>query len=197
MKRLAVLLVALAVTLVTPMTVTSTTIELDDSRLASIMQVFLEQTSRRPSPAQRRAVNKAWVLLCFELRDVDCTGIIMPELRVFNPNPMRPGLMGYFKGGNLIYVRDNLYGGRREEVLAHEMSHYIDDQLGLLPPMPVYKSDTVGIIGLCKSEAIAWGVSDAYNRTNLWGNPKFIVGEDWVNWYDHCTPHKDVLYPRT
>lgn len=197
MKRLLVLLTALAVTLVTPMTVTSYNVEIDESRLATIIQMILEANATPATKQADRAADRMWDKLCNKLREgIDCSTWERPTVMLFKPNPLRPGLMGYYDGTNIIYIRKNLYAGPREEVLAHEMSHYVDQLLGLLPPMPVYSDDAEGIIKLCQSEKIAWGVSDAYNLKEVWGNRSRFVGETWVDWYEHCTPYRDVLYPK-
>jgi hypothetical protein len=139
-----------------------------------------------------KAKYAAWDLFCYELRSVSCAGIKLPKVKLFRPNPMRPGLMGYYDGTDIIYIRRDLRGDERMEVLAHEMSHYWDNEKGLLPPLPVYSDDEEGILALCYSEKWAWGVSDEYNR--LYGNPRDIVGSDWTKWYTHCTKHKDEMY---
>lgn len=170
------------------------TIDETDDLIASWVQFVLEAASRPAnSKSQLRAKYRAWNLLCFELRDQSCSGITPPNVRTFRQNPLRPGLAGYYDGTNIIYIRSDLYGKERLEVLAHEMSHFMDNELGLLPPMPVYNDDIPGIISLCTSEARAWLVSD--NFQILYGNPRLVVGSDWTNWYTHCTPYKGILYP--
>lgn len=128
----------------------------------------------------------AWNLLCFELRDIDCTGIKVPKVLTFDPVPSRPGLLGYYKGGDTIYVRSNLSRIQLTEVLTHEGSHYFDveKKLTRVPGRA---------LEICWSEKRAWKVSDNYNKA--YGNPKDVVGKRWVQWYKHCTPYKDVLYP--
>lgn len=192
MRQLFLVLLSAAL-LMPPVTPAASSPE-DTLPLADIIQFWLQATAEEDlSPAARRAKYRAWNMLCFELRDVSCIGMTPPKVKTFAPNPLRPGLMGYYDGSDVIYIRNNLYGYRREEVLAHEMSHYVDQLLGLLPPMPVYGDDVEGIKGLCMSEKVAWGVSDKfhvkYRRFHL------VVGESWTEWYTHCTPYKDYLYP--
>ena len=142
----------------------------------------------KPIDAKKyRTVCEAWNMLCFDLRDVDCTGVPVPKVMTFSTNPARPGLAGYYKGGDVIYVRNNLGKNALEEVLAHEMSHYMDVIKFNLPvPGPALE--------ICFSEKRAWAVSDNYNR--MYGKKSRIVGETWVEWYTHCTPYRDVLYPK-
>jgi hypothetical protein len=159
--------------------------------LASFMQMILEaQAEELKNP---RIKYRMFDALCFDLREVDCTGMKPPRIFLFEKNPMRPGLAGYYDGTDIVYVRADLVGDQREEVLAHEMSHYVDQLLGILPEMPVYNTDTAGIIGLCMSEKRAWSVSDEYWKRAH--QPRKVVGSTWTRWYKHCTPHKDVLYP--
>ena len=158
---------------------------------AAFYQMLLE--ARAEELKNPRLKYKMFDSLCFDLRDVDCTGITPPRIFLFEPNPLRPGLAGYYNGDDIVYIRSNLYGDQREEVLAHEMSHFVDNELGLLPEMPVFFGDTDGIIGLCMSEKRAWAVSDQYWRRAF--QPRKVVGKSWTRWYRHCTPHKDVLYP--
>ena len=163
---------------------------------ASIFEFYIELTASSVlTPDEAKAKYTAWNLLCFELRDVKCSGIKPPRVMTFDRNPLRPGLAGYYDGTDIIYIRNDLRGLDRLEVLAHEMSHYIDNEFGLLPEMPVYIDDVPGIIALCTSEKVAWAVSDAFNEAN--GRDIYVVGDDWVDWYAHCTPYKDILYPET
>lgn len=196
MRRFLLVLAALAVT-ISPLSLASTaTSDSEWDQIAEFLQSILEMAATADlTDAQLRAKYRMWNMLCLELRDVDCTGMNPPQIMVFQPNPLRPGLQGYYDGTNIIYIRSNLMGKEREEVMGHEMSHYVDQMLGLLPPMPVYTDDVEGIIKLCQSEAVAWGVSDAFN--SKYGYDERIVGESWTEWYTHCTPYKDVLYPRT
>lgn len=132
---------------------------------------------------------EAWNLLCFELRDVDCTGIPVPNVE---RQEMAKNLAGYYDGSDTVFINEKLRGLQRLEVLAHEMSHYIDVQtMGL--KVPVYNGDIEGIKGLCFSEKRAWAVSD--NFWKQYKNNRMQVGAKWVKWYDHCRPYADLLYP--
>ena len=135
------------------------------------------------------AQHRAWNELCFELRDVDCTGMKIPYVEI---EKMRKGLQGYYDGTDTVYIREGLTGDALREVLAHEMSHYIDVQLGLATA-PVRIDDKVGVFNLCMSEKRAWAVSDAFWKARHYTNRE--VGGQWVKWYDHCRPYADRLYP--
>ena len=157
--------------------------------IAAILATTAALADKPYPPKRMYDVYNAWNMVCFELRDVDCTGMKVPKVLTFEPKPRRKGLMGYYTGGDTIWVRENLRQKSMEEVLAHEMSHYIDMKLGLLNP--VFNSD----LSRCFSEKRAWAVSDAYNR--VYGKYSRIVGSEWTRWYTHCTPYRDKLYPKT
>jgi len=136
-----------------------------------------------------RARYRVWHDLCFEYRDISCLGMVPPKIESFNPNPLRPGLLGFYDGSDTIYVRSNLGGWDLEEVLAHEMSHYWDSEAGITEiPGPA--------LDICFSEKRAWAVSDAFWLSKgYYEDSNKIVGAAWVNWYAHCTPHAHTLYP--
>lgn len=132
---------------------------------------------------------RMWMDLCSQYRDIDCAGIPVPKIAKFRPNPLRPGLAGYYDGWDTVYIRSNLRGVDREDTIAHEMSHYFDAYTGITPiPGPARP--------LCFSEKRAWAVSDAvWIKHGYSPTGKHVVGSKWVNWYLHCIPYKDELYP--
>lgn len=154
-----------------------------------ITQVGREEMTLSELSVYQRLRFRVWNDLCFEYRaDVSCIGIHVPKIAKFRPNPMRPGLAGYYDGGDTVYLRSTLKGYAREEVLAHEMSHYLDEQLDMtVIPGPAKQ--------ICFSEKRAWAVSDAFWTKKFGPNSREIVGATWVNWYTHCTPYKSELYP--
>lgn len=161
--------------------------------------VWVWATSERADPADRstQAMRyRAWLALCFDYRPgVGCTGLDVPKINYFRPNPFRPGLAGYYDGGDTVHLRRGMKYTEREEVMLHEMSHYLDQQRGLAK-IPVYVGDEEGLFLLCKSEATAWGISDAFwIRQGYSPDSSKIVGSKWADWYTHCTPFKDRLYP--
>jgi hypothetical protein len=188
MRKLFVLVTALLATVfltaAVPSTSTSYAIDADGD------WVMAHRTLTVGDMLIQKARYRTWLLLCLELRDVTCAGIPVPKVETFRPNPLRRGLLGYYDGSDTVFIRSNLGATRREEVLAHEMSHYIDVQLGLnVVPGPA--------LDICFSEKRAWAVSDAYwLRRGVSPKSKKIVGQRWVDWYAHCTPYKDTLYPQ-
>lgn len=134
---------------------------------------------------------RAWNALCLDYTPArSCAGIKPPRIKY---ESMREGLRGYYEGGDTVYVNKNLRGYQREATTFHEMSHYLDTKLGLNPDMPVRRSDTEGVFGLCMSEKRAWDATDKWWKTRLRG--KKAVNGDWVKWYDHCRQFADKLYP--
>ena len=187
MKRLLILGAALTLTLGINTAITDE----EHNIISGVIQLVLERQAEELK--NHRVKYRMWDQLCFDLRDVDCSGIEVPKVYTFKKNPMRPGLAGYFSGGDIVYIREDLRGDAREEVLAHEFSHYVDQELGLLPPLPVFAGDEEGMFGLCYSEKRAWAVSDEYNFRNFYREK--VVGKGWTRWYSHCTKFKDRLYP--
>jgi hypothetical protein len=188
MRKLTILLATIAITLGINTHTTASSAQPAGSFLANAYQAVLQARAKTLDPRQLRVKYLAWNLVCFDLRDVDCTGVAVPKVLKFKPNPLRPGLMGYYDGSDTVYIRDNIRGPALEEVLAHEMSHYLDVRtLGIRVPGPAKE--------ICFSEKRAWAVSDAYWLR--YGRPSKVVGSKWANWYKHCTQFKDEMYPPT
>ena len=155
--------------------------------MANFYQMLLElQAVPLHTKPELKAKYRMWNMLCFELRDVDCTGMPVPKVKKFAANPLRPGLAGYYDGSDTVYIRRDIMGAAREEVLAHEFSHYADVQLGITN-VPGFAEE------ICFSEKRAWAVSDNY--WIKYGRPSLAVGTTWTEWYKHCTPYQSVLYP--
>jgi hypothetical protein len=185
MKALTVLLAALVVTLTTGYVA-----ERSNERInfiAAAYQSWLEANAKPLSPAQLAIKYRMWNATCIDYRkDVQCIGVKAPNIMTFEVNPMRPGLQGYYDGTDTIYIREGLRSQRLEEVVAHEMSHYIDVQvMGLKVPGRAKP--------ICWSEKRAWAVSDAYWIEQ--GRKSKVVGSDWADWYRHCTKFKQDMYP--
>ncbi len=135
---------------------------------------------------------RIWLDVCLDYRsEVTCGDIEAPKVERV---PLREGLNGYYDGGDTVYINRNLRGWERDATIAHEMSHYLDTQLGMNPEMPVKRSDLEGVFGLCMSEKRAWAVTDKYwKRYGAW--KKQEIGARWVRWYSHCRQFADRLYP--
>lgn len=165
--------------------------ESDDQNMfdlfADLYQMYLIQNAERLTPAELKAKYISWDMFCFELReDADCTGVSAPNVMTFRPNPLRPGLAGYYPGGDTVYIRNNIRGSRREEVLTHEMSHYYDVERDMTN-VPGYAKE------ICFSEKRAWSVSDNYWIKYGWSSR--AVGTSWTEWYTYCTKYQSILYP--
>ena len=159
------------------------------NNIATGVWVF-SQGQEIPDRALQDARYRAWMDLCFEYRaEEDCTGIKVPKVKQFPRNPFRPGLAGYYDGSDTVYIRQGMKYDMREEVLAHEMSHYLDKVKG-------YTQIPGPALDVCFSEKRAWRVSDLFwIKQGYAADDKRIVGHKWVEWYGHCTPHKAELYP--
>lgn len=88
---------------------------------------------------------------------------------------MRQGLMGYYDGGDTIYVNEELKGKDRFATILHEMVHYIDAAHGLPVPGPASL--------ICKSEDTAWFLEGVW--WGLQGQPD-KARPDWWKSYPHC-----------
>lgn len=130
-----------------------------------------------------------WGDMCYDYRKVSCAGIAVPKIARFSKSPFRPNLQGFYDGSDTVYIRSDLRGAEREEVLAHEMSHYWDVMvLEFKVPGPARE--------ICESEKYAWAVSDAFWVSQGYSpTGSKMVGSDWTKWYKHCTPFHDELYP--
>lgn len=130
---------------------------------------------------------RVWLDLCLDYRtEVSCGNIRPPQIKIFQPSPFRPGLMGFYAGGDTIYLKRGLTITQREEVYAHEASHYLDASLGMTN-VPGTAEE------VCFSEKRAWAVTDMFWTRKGTSN---IIGEKWVDWYKHCQPYRDKLYPK-
>ena len=144
-----------------------------------------------PSWDDRTSRYSAWNQLCMEYTpDRSCEGIKPPKVKRVK---MEDGLRGYYDGGDTVYLNRKLWGMQKEATTIHEMSHYLDTQLGLNPDMPVRRSDKKKVLGLCRSERRAWDLTDQYWRNKQ--RPGRAVDGRWVRWYQHCREFAHILYP--
>ena len=117
---------------------------------------------------------KAWLAAC-DYTQYTCTGITPPKVV---RKPMRPGLLGTYRGGDVIYINKTLGQGTPiQRVLMHEMVHYLQAKVGgLQVPGPAKE--------ICAAEA------EAFTQVDKWlidvGRPDLVVGKDWWKAYTHC-----------
>jgi len=93
--------------------------------------------------------------------------------------PIAQGRGGYYKGGDTVYVSNELKGQDKLSTILHEMVHYIDNRVhGIAMPGPS--------IGVCKSESNAWFIEGVW-----WGSQgrSDKVRLDWWVSYPHCWPY--------
>lgn len=126
------------------------------------------------SPSDR-LTEFAWSETCQlieEERDYTCAGVAMPKVKY---ESMRPGLYGYYDGGDTVYVNRDLARNDRLTTLIHEMIHFVHVQQEMIPiPGPA--------VEVCWSENEAWLLEGIYS------------GKDNTNWwisYTHCWPYYD------
>lgn len=120
---------------------------------------------------QAQVENLAWLDMCQLLIDEEvgyaCGRLMQPEV-VYET--MRDGLLGYYEGGNTIYINDTLQSTEKFEVLMHEGIHYVHVQLGIIEvPGPAQQ--------VCWSENEAWTLTGSfYNEDN----------SNWWRAYPYC-----------
>jgi len=122
-----------------------------------------------------RAFDKytSWINAC-RYTKYTCAALKTPRV-VYKQ--LRPGLLGYYDGGDTIYIKLGVRGWLRKEILMHESVHYIQKHIGgLVVPGPPY--------GICKAEAEAFGAVDKWLIDN--GKNNMVVGPDWWKPYTHC-----------
>ncbi len=116
---------------------------------------------------------KAWFQAC-DYTDYSCIGIKVPKVV---SEHMRYGLLGYYDGGDTVYVNRTLKGQRLNEVLMHEMIHYLQVQAGgLIVPGPAKE--------ICEAE------NEAFTQVDKWlvdhGYADLVAGPLWWRPYGHC-----------
>ena len=116
---------------------------------------------------------KAWIDAC-EMTVYYCVGLDMPKVQF---EFMRPGLNGYYAGGDTIYVSRRLYGMKQRQTLLHEMVHYLQVKRGGLAVPGLAEP-------ICKAEAEAFAVSDKWAKS-IW-RKDLVVGPNWWRPYTHC-----------
>lgn len=114
---------------------------------------------------------RAWLDMCQLLIDEEvgyaCNRLMMP-LVVYEE--MEPGLLGWYDGGDTIYINADLRSTQLFEVLMHEGVHYVHVQHGIIiVPGPA--------IQVCWSENEAWTLTGIfYNEDN----------SKWWRAYPYC-----------
>jgi hypothetical protein len=97
-----------------------------------------------------------WRRTCSMLREVyQCGMLSMPKVEY---EEMRPGLLGYYKGGDTIWINSSLSGKEKVSTLIHEYTHYLQVKRGnLILPGPAKQ--------VCDAEAEAFMFTDVYRRS--------------------------------
>ena len=120
---------------------------------------------------QAQLADVAWSEMCTLLETEEIGYLckrVQPPLVVYEI--MRPGLMGYYDGGDTVYIRQGLSFDEQLEVLIHEDVHYLHAQLQIVEiPGPA--------IEVCWSENEAWYIEGLWSGTD---NSK------WWRQYPYC-----------
>ncbi len=122
-----------------------------------------------------RAKYKAWFQAC-DYTDYSCIGVKVPKVV---SEYMRYSLLGYYDGGGTVYVNRRLRGQELNEVLMHEMVHYLQKQVGGLR-VPGYAEP------ICHAENEAFAVVDLWLKDH--GYEDLMRGPRWWVPYRHCYP---------
>lgn len=124
----------------------------------------------------------SWTVAC-ELTPYSCIGVEVPKVvRV----KMRKGLLGYYDGGDSVFINIDLMNGiQTKEVLVHEMIHYLQAKVGgLKVPGPAEP--------ICRAE------EEAFTLVDKWlleiGYKNMVVGPNWWYPYQHCWPYYNPNY---
>jgi hypothetical protein len=101
-----------------------------------------------------------------------CAGIDMP---IVVYEEMSENMRGQYRGGDTIFINENLEGLEMKSTLFHEFVHYMQVQVGTLrvpgPPDEI-----------CDAEAEAFALTDAWREIN--GLER--VGPSWWKPYWYC-----------
>jgi hypothetical protein len=116
---------------------------------------------------------KAWFQAC-DYSPYTCIGVVPPKVV---SEYMRYGLLGYYQGDDTVYINRRLRGQELNEVLMHEMIHYLQAKVGGLPvPGPANL--------ICQAEEEAFTLVDQWLLDHGYGDLR--VGPEWWKPYDHC-----------
>jgi hypothetical protein len=116
---------------------------------------------------------KAWFQAC-DYSPYSCIGINPP--RVITKH-MRRGLLGQYRGGGSVLINRKLRGQKLNEVLMHEMIHYLQVQVGGLKVPGAAEP-------ICRAEEEAFTLVDKWLREH--GYADLQVGPKWWRPYGHC-----------
>ncbi len=152
---------------------------------ASGTKVYLEYRQPKPVASLQlldtqqeenyRAKYKAWFQAC-DYTDYSCIGVPVPKVVSEN---MGRRLLGYYNGTDTVYVNRTLKGQRLNEVLMHEMVHYLQAKVGGLK-VPGYAEP------ICHAENEAFAVVDLWLIDHSYAD--LIRGPRWWVAYRHCYP---------
>ena len=124
---------------------------------------------------------KAWFQAC-DYTPYSCIGVKVPHVVT---EWMRYGLLGYYDGTDIVYVNRRLKGQRLNEVLMHEMIHYLQVQRGGLE-VPGYAEP------ICNAEEEAFFLVDMWLADHSYSD--LMRGPEWWRPYYHCYAFYNPAY---
>lgn len=113
-----------------------------------------------------------------------CIKVPVPEVKYVR---MQPGLLGYYDGGDTVYIKRGMRGIRRKAVLMHESVHYLQTQVGGLR-VPGYAKE------ICRAEEEAFAAVDNWLIDTK--RDSYKVGSKWWVPYKHCRQWYDPKWPK-
>ncbi len=116
---------------------------------------------------------KAWFQAC-DYTPYSCIGVKVPKVVA---KYMRRGMLGQYDGSDTVFVNRTLRGQRLNEVLMHEMIHYLQKQVGGLV-VPGLAKD------ICAAEEEAFTTVDRWLLDH--GYKDLMIGPRWWEPYSWC-----------
>lgn len=142
--------------------------------------ILWSMTAFASLPHSSIGVQEQWEFVC-GVRHVDCTGIPLP---IVVPADLQPfGYYGYFRpdwDARFVYVDASLDSITADIVTTHEMSHYLDYNIGLLP----FNGYAYDLTQICRSEEVAFNIAN--DRVAYEGYDQAYARYDWIEAYPHC-----------
>jgi len=128
----------------------------------------------------------AWDIACEMARGtvLSCKNVAQPIVFYFNADPITKkdelGQYGYYYGGKIVYVSNQLTGKHKKAVEFHEIIHYLQwiNQTLALPARTKQA---------CDAENQAYALTDIYIEVIL-EDPDNMKGETWWQNYAQCQP---------
>lgn len=116
---------------------------------------------------------QAWINACLYTR-YTCSGVQIPAVTY---EKMEDDHLGYYDGGDTVFINSRLRGILRKEVLMHEFIHYLQTKVGGL--------EVPGAAApICAAEEEAFTIVDQW-LVDI-GQTYYVIGPLWWVAYPHC-----------